>query len=258
LQVQLNSYKKGFIKMSSPEDLQLDISDLEKLIESSTRSVNKAKLKSLLSEANLKLEQATAENQDKGGVAEHTELPGVAKASNSSSVRPATSPSSAGTVAVPLGVEFSPISTFGWDQSNKFVSVFVSEGMEGVKTSGAQVNCEFDTDAFDLTIRGHKGKSFRLARKGLDKDIDPKKSKVKVKDNRVVVMLKKIQGEYGPDHWTDLVPKRKRKTNKDDPTAGIMDLMKDMYNDGDDQMKKTIGEAMMKSQQERMKGDFGM
>ena len=146
---------------SPPEDLQLDISDLEKLIESSTRSVNKADLKSLLSEAILKLEQqAIAENQDKGGgvAAQHIEVPAeVAKASSNSSVRPATSsPSSAGTVVVvPLGVvEFSSINTFCWDQSNKFVSVFVSEGMEGVRTSGAQVNCAFDTDAFDLTIRG--------------------------------------------------------------------------------------------------------
>ena len=28
-----------------------------------------------------------------------------------------------------------------------------------------------------------------------------------------------------------------------------MDLMKDMYDSGDDQMKKTIGEAMLKSRQ---------
>ena len=91
-------------------------------------------LDSLLSEAILELEQATAENQDKGGVAEHTEVPGVATSSSNSSVRPAiSSPSSAGTVKVPLGVEFSSIHTFCWDQSNKFVRVYVSEGMEGVK-----------------------------------------------------------------------------------------------------------------------------
>jgi len=41
---------------------------------------------------------------------------------------------------------------------------------------------------------------------------------------------------------------------KDDPTAGIMDLMKDMYDNGDDQMRKTIGESLLKSQQERMGG----
>lgn len=31
-----------------------------------------------------------------------------------------------------------------------------------------------------------------------------------------------------------------------------MDMMKQMYDDGDDQMKKTIGEAMLKSRQEAM------
>lgn len=30
--------------------------------------------------------------------------------------------------------------------------------------------------------------------------------------------------------------------------TGIMDMMKDMYEDGDDNMRKIIGEAMMKSQ----------
>ena len=29
--------------------------------------------------------------------------------------------------------------------------------------------------------------------------------------------------------------------------AGIMDMMKDMYDEGDDDMKKVIGEAMLKS-----------
>ena len=29
--------------------------------------------------------------------------------------------------------------------------------------------------------------------------------------------------------------------------GGIMDMMKDMYDSGDDQMKKTIGEAMLKA-----------
>jgi hypothetical protein len=36
-----------------------------------------------------------------------------------------------------------------------------------------------------------------------------------------------------------------------------MDMMKDMYDSGDDQMRKTIGEAMLKSQTERMGGGGG-
>ena len=33
-----------------------------------------------------------------------------------------------------------------------------------------------------------------------------------------------------------------------DPMGGIMEMMKDMYDEGDENMKKIIGEAMLKSQ----------
>lgn len=32
------------------------------------------------------------------------------------------------------------------------------------------------------------------------------------------------------------------------PVIGLMDMMKNMYEDGDENMKKVIGEAMLKSQ----------
>ena len=51
----------------------------------------------------------------------------------------------------------------------------------------------------------------------------------------MVITLRKTEGEFGPEHWTDLVEKNKaiKKVgkNKDDPTAGLMDLMKQMYDD---------------------------
>ena len=65
-------------------------------------------------------------------------------------------------------------------------------------------------------------------------------------------------GSY--DHWTDLTTKKnaeQRAKDKENPMGGIMDMMKDMYDNGDDQMKKTIGEAMMKAQSGQ-KDDMGM
>ena len=41
--------------------------------------------------------------------------------------------------------------------------------------------------------------------------------------------------------------KKKSASAKADPQASIMDMMKNMYDEGDDKMKKVIGEAMMKS-----------
>ena len=37
-----------------------------------------------------------------------------------------------------------------------------------------------------------------------------------------------------------------------------MDMMKDMYDSGDDNMRKTLGEAMMKSRRKEAMGDKSM
>ena len=40
----------------------------------------------------------------------------------------------------------------------------------------------------------------------------------------------------------------------EDPGAGLMKLMKQMYNDGDDEMKRTIAKAWHESQEKRARG----
>ena len=55
-----------------------------------------------------------------------------------------------------------------------------------------------------------------------------------------------------------MIAKKKRdataeSTKKKDPMGGIMDMMKDMYEEGDENMKKIIGEAMLKSQTGQLK-----
>ena len=57
----------------------------------------------------------------------------------------------------------------------------------------------------------------------------------------------------------DLVSKRpKTEDGKEkDPGSELMDMMKDMYDNGDDQMKKALGEAMLKSRQKDAMGGVG-
>lgn len=56
-------------------------------------------------------------------------------------------------------------------------------------------------------------------------------------------------------HWANLtkVEKESKKTPKldddADPTAGIMNLMRQMYEDGDDDMKRTIAKAWTESRE---------
>lgn len=42
----------------------------------------------------------------------------------------------------------------------------------------------------------------------------------------------------------------------EDPQAGIMNLMQKMYDDGDDDMKRTIAKAWSESQEKKAAGDF--
>lgn len=106
---------------------------------------------------------------------------------------------------------------------------------------------------------GLNGSNYRLLKGPLDKDIDVEKCKFIVKPDRVTIKLRKVKGQYSYENWTDLVPKRRKtEKEKDDPTAGIMDMMKDMYDSGDEATKKAIGEAMLKSRQEKAGGMGGM
>lgn len=144
----------------------------------------------------------------------------------------------------------------GYD--SKFVSLYIN--LDGVGSLDKDlISCDFTAGSFDLVVKNYQGnKNMRLFKDNLDKDIDPEKSKFIVKKDKIVLKLHKVKGEFGSfDYWTDLTSKKgskeKKKLGSGNPTDSIMDLMKDMYNSGDDNMKKMIGETMMKQQ----RGELG-
>ncbi|CAM9221808.1 unnamed protein product [Ectocarpus sp. 13 AM-2016] len=151
--------------------------------------------------------------------------------------------------------KYATVEKFAWDQgsfSSPKVSVYVP--LEGVGAAKDRVSCSFTSRGFDLTVKDLNGKSYRLLQNNLDKDIVPGESKILVKRDKVIVKLQKVKGEYGTyDNWANLAAKKaKRVDTKANPQAGIMDMMKDMYDDGDESTKKLIGEeAMLKSHQNR-------
>ena len=101
---------------------------------------------------------------------------------------------------------------------------------------------------------GSRVASYRLRVINLEKDIIPAESRYKVKKSSIEIVLKK-SGKF--DHWMELVSKKSKeaKTKSDaDPAASINDMMKQMYEDGDEATRKIIGEAMLKSREEQMSG----
>ncbi|XP_010540576.1 PREDICTED: calcyclin-binding protein-like [Tarenaya hassleriana] len=136
-------------------------------------------------------------------------------------------------------VNYVALASFSWDQDNDKVKIYIS--LEGVDQEKLQA--EFKPMSFDVKIHDVKGKNYRCAIPKLQKEIVPEKCKVLVKPNRVIVTLfKASKGNWLDLHYKD--DKLKPSMDKEkDPMAGIMDLMKNMYEEGDEEMKRTIAKA---------------
>jgi len=155
----------------------------------------------------------------------------------------------------PMG-PWTEITTFALDLGGfdkPLVSVDLRlKGVEALPSEN--VTCDFTESSLDLKVVGLDGVNYRFLKTNLDKDIVPAESSVKVKRNHVIISLQKVKGQYGYDSWTDLCAKgRRRPTNAEkskepNPQDSIMGMMRDLYEDGDDNMKKVIGEAMYKAQ----------
>ncbi len=163
-------------------------------------------------------------------------------------------------VAASPSIKYVSIDRFAFDAGGydaPFVTLYIPLPSVG-SISVDNVQCNFTKDSFDLIVRDLQGKSYRLLKDNLEKDIDPSKSKHIIKSDKVVLKLHKVKtSEYGGyDYWTKLTDAKDRKSSskKDDPQKSIMDLMKDMYNEGDDNMKKVIGETFMKQQRGELGG----
>ena len=173
---------------------------------------------------------------------------------------PAPTPVTTTTPAVaPITGKFAPIDRFSFDfgeYNSAFVTLYIPlPGVGSIPKTNVQ--CNFTKDSFDLIVQDLDSKSYRLFKDNLEKDIDPDKSKFIVKADKVVIKLAKKKGEYGSyDFWsklTDPKDKKKKTAEKDNPQASIMEMMKNMYDEGNDDMKKVIGETMMKQQ----RGELG-
>lgn len=162
-------------------------------------------------------------------------------------------------------VKYKTIDRFSFDAgsyNSPTVTIYITSLPNVGAVPREQIKCTFTATSFDLTIEDYKGANYRLLKDNLDKDIDAEKSKCIVKPNKIIIKLAKVKGEYGSyDSWTDLTSKKTKEAKSraaKDPSASIMDLMKDMYDSGDDNMKKMIGETMLKQREGTLNKDGGM
>mmetsp|Transcript_8556 Transcript_8556/g.20327 ORF Transcript_8556/g.20327 Transcript_8556/m.20327 type:complete len:741 (+) Transcript_8556:46-2268(+) len=143
------------------------------------------------------------------------------------------------------------------DGDKPFVTVDVRlRGVEALPST--DITCDFTDSSFDLKVVGLEGKNYRFRRTNLENRIIPAGSVFKVKKNHVMVWLQKAKNQFDRyDIWLDLCGKGRPKSAEDDaaepktgPNDGILDMMKELYETGDDTTRKIIEHGMHQASQD--------
>ncbi|KAL3082799.1 hypothetical protein niasHS_010601 [Heterodera schachtii] len=153
------------------------------------------------------------------------------------------------------------LTTYAFDESDKFVKLYYS--VPGISDSvPGTVSTDFHENSFSIVCSDVKGIDYEIRVQGLCQAVEPEKCVVKQKSgDQLLIMLKKAKEQQ---NWGSLlklekeVGKSKAKTmdKESDPQEGLMNMMKQMYDDGDDEMKRTIRKAWHEAQSK--KGTMGM
>ncbi|EDX17268.1 calcyclin-binding protein [Drosophila simulans] len=145
------------------------------------------------------------------------------------------------------------LTDYGWDQSAKFVKLFISlNGVQGCTEENVTVT--YTPSSLQLHVRDLQGKDFGLTVNNLLHSINVEKSYRKIKTDMVAIYLKKVKED---EHWDVLTAIQKRLKQKkdsemskdgDNPESALVNIMKKMYNDGDSKTKQMIAKAWTESQ----------
>ena len=141
------------------------------------------------------------------------------------------------------------ISTYGWDQTEKYVNIYVS-------ISGTEINIQSYFNGRKMGVfLNVDGVEQSIAIPNLCGDITPEKCKIKQKPARFIIKIKK--SENGAE-WSDLTDAKDKKeaarkkrigtTLKD---ASTQELLADMYSHATDEERAGLREAAMTGQKKR-------
>ncbi|XP_069121075.1 calcyclin-binding protein-like [Argopecten irradians] len=146
----------------------------------------------------------------------------------------------------PRSVSYIQEKNYAWDQSDKFMKIYAQlPEVQSLPTD--KITCNFTSRSFRLQVNELKNKNHEWHIANLMEEIVPESSYFKVKTNSVLVMLKKKDVKT----WAYVTEREKKAQDtkapkvddSKDPNDSLMDMLKQMYEDGDDEMKKNISKA---------------
>ncbi|KAM9322104.1 calcyclin-binding protein [Pholidichthys leucotaenia] len=150
------------------------------------------------------------------------------------------------------------ITSYAWDQSDKFVKIYLAlKDVHKIPAENVEVN--FTERSFSVLVKDLDGKNHQMTVLNLLYAINEKDSYKKIKTDMVLIMCKKQVTKK----WDCLTAVEKQSKEKDkpsmdenaDPSEGLMNMLKKIYDEGDDEMKRTINKAWSESQEKKMRGE---
>jgi len=230
--------------MTNIEEVNKDLEELQRLL---TADITRPRVRACLSNEIEKVQKEIDQLQKR-----------TTTAASSNNITPSAA---AATNILPT----TKITTYAWDQSEKFLKLYVNvAGSEPGQQQDDRVKLDGNTKSVDFRANDIAGKNYEFSIKGLLHPIVPDESSFKPKKDQILLMLKKkdVGKTWDSVTETEQQDKDKQKSKFDsskdeDPNSGLMTLMKQMYDDGDDDMKRTIKKAWFEAQEKKKGGPGG-
>lgn len=157
------------------------------------------------------------------------------------------------------------IRTYAWEQTDKHVKLHVSEGLKNVHESPEEnISCSFADHSLRLVVQDLNGSHHELRLTNLFGAVVPEECSFRVRTDRIILTMKKRDKSEWPavtradaqskERKSGLGKKSEPEMDSDDPGAGLMSMMKKMYEEGDDEMKRTIAKAWTESREKQNRG----
>ncbi|KAL4480362.1 hypothetical protein ABPG74_020878 [Tetrahymena malaccensis] len=219
------------------KESQLDLEELKSLLTQSRRANVQELLKKQIRHIEVEIEQIqkaqASQEQQKSQALEEEKL----------SAKPADQQQN---------LKFITLTKYAWDQSgqNVNVSLYIDD-ISKVNPSNVQVT--FSEQSFEVKVLDLNGKNYKFAIPKLYDKIKPSESKYVIKSSSISIKMKATKS-----YWSQLTYKEdafKSKGNEDDskdPSKSLMDMMKNLYETGDDKMKETIAKSFQQAQRQKM------
>jgi len=239
------------------QELKLDVEELQKLCELAKRQ----KVKDIISLAARRLETELISLKEEEPLEEGIDKNG---GKNEDPKQAQDSEDSTKTDQSTKKLPESQIRNYSWDQSDKFVKIYLT-GITGLENIDADsVVTDFSDQSVNVRINNIKGRNLTFNINKTCHKISPEKSYHKCKSDYLLVCLAKLNPGSKWSHMTHAektaadVKKAEdapKVEDNEDPSAGLMKMMKKMYDEGDDEMKRTIAKAWTEGQEKKGKGD---